>query len=99
MLDTVWITLTSVDKQENKYVESDETFMFGPTGIVRFKREGEYTVLFNSSNTVVASVIQDPEFIMDILRKIRGTERRLDGKENKKAKANSRKTPTRKKKS
>lgn len=76
MIDTVWITLTSVDDTENGLRKNEEVFMFGPTGIVRFKRDKNRTYLFNSTK-VVASVLEDSEYIMNILRKIRKTDKVL----------------------
>jgi hypothetical protein len=88
-----------VEKQDSKIVEQQETFMFGPTGIVRFREEGSFTVLFNSAKVAVASVAQDSESIMDILRKIRGTEGALNGKSFKEEKTSKRSPPKSKKKS
>lgn len=86
MLSTVWITLnTMVTTGENNKTtnEEPETFMFGPTGVVRFKTIGEYTALINSNSNTVAMVTNSQENIMDILRKMRDTEGKLDAKQNK----------------
>ena len=90
-MDTVWIKLTTVVKVENQLAkEQEEHFMFGPTGIVRFKTESDITLLLNSSKAIVAKVTENSEYIMDILRKIRGTEGKLNAKQIKKTKNKSR---------
>lgn len=81
MMDTVWIRLTLVDKTNGKdKTEYQEHFMFGPTGIVRFFTAAGRTVLYRSNDVVAAEVQETDEYIFDILKKIRGTEGRLDGK-------------------
>ncbi len=88
MMDTVWIRLTAVVLAENQpSTEQEEHFMFGPTGIVRFKTQGNKTLLFNSAKALQAEVTEDSAFIMDILRKMRGTEGRLDDKQKKATKS------------
>jgi len=89
MMDTVWIRLhvviTSDPASEFSFSEeAPEHFMFGPTGIVRFKTEGNRTTLLNSSKICIAEVTETSDYIMDILRKMRGTEGRLNKKVKKK---------------
>lgn len=76
-MDTVWIKLNITVEGRIK----QECFMFGPTGIVRFRTESTGTKLFNSATTLVAEVREDSEYIMDVLGKMRGTKGRLHGKE------------------
>lgn len=93
-MDTVWIKLhTTVEGR----IE-EETFMFGPTGIVRFKTKGSSTKLLNSNTIVVAEVREDSEYIMDVLVKMRGTKGRLDGEQKEKSGSKD-KAPSRQKKS
>lgn len=81
-MDTVWIRLNSIVNIKDINIAVDDIqesyFMFGPTGIVRFERSyvsPGVTLLFNSTKTVVAEVIEDPESILEILRTIRKTGR------------------------
>lgn len=96
-MDTVWIRLTTVTETDNQSTkEQEECFMFGPTGIVRFKAEAGTTQLLNSAKVLVAEVTEEPEFIMDVLRKMRGTEGKLDAKQNKKTKSKRKTSNTKK---
>lgn len=101
-MDVVWIRLNAIImvQSANTCVDynEDEYFMFGPTGIVRFKRVGSVTQLLNSSKIVVAEVSDEPEYIMNILRKMRGTEGRLSGKNKEQKKENSKVKASRAKK-
>ena len=92
MMSTVWITLNTVatNEEQKTTTEWSETFMFGPTGIVRFKPVGEQTILITSNGVAVATVTHTQEEIMNILRKMRGTEGRMNGK--KKQSRSSKKT-------
>jgi len=73
-MDTVWMKLhITVDGRIK-----EDNFMFGPTGIVRFRTENTGTKLFNSSTLLVAEVREDSEYIMDVLGKMRGTKGRLN---------------------
>lgn len=88
MMDTVWIRLTTVNTAENHpQTEIEEQFMFGPTGIVRFRTEGDKTLLLNSAKVVQAEVTEDSTYIMEILRKMRGTEGKLNAKQSKATKS------------
>jgi hypothetical protein len=73
MADTVWLRLTTVVKKGNKSSQQEETFLFGPTGVVRFKQEGKFTYLYNHNNELVAKVAEDAETILISLRKVRRT--------------------------
>ena len=92
MLATVWIRLTLtgtrflVNGVETERDDASEYFMFGPTGIVRFHTDDGLTALFSTGPSSVAMVKESSEDIMNILRKMRGT----DGKLNKKKKVNAR---------
>ena len=76
MRDVVWIRLTSVDSISLK--EEEEFFMFGPTGVVRFKVKDNMTHLFNSNKTCVGSVKEDVSYIMTTIASIRGTLKKTD---------------------
>lgn len=80
-MDTVWLRLTNT-----KLISKNEYFMFGPTGVVRFHKTGETTVLLNSAKTIVAEVEESPDYIMITLAKIRGTSNRLETPKAKKKK-------------
>lgn len=76
-MDTVWIKLSSTNKT---YSDESEYFMFGPTGVVRFRKNGNITLLFNSAKTLLGEVKESPEDIMIVLSKIRGTANKLNSK-------------------
>jgi hypothetical protein len=73
-MDTVWITLNKVTAEEKggKYLLTPKTFMFGPTGVISFERDGQFTVL--NSNTRQELVDCEPEQIMHLIGKIRKTQ-------------------------
>jgi hypothetical protein len=74
--DTVWIRLTDID--------DDYTFyMFGPTGIVEFLRDGDHTLLYRARGGEPDKVKEDVTYIMDTIGKIRKT---LKKKPNRKIK-------------
>lgn len=76
-MDTVWIKLSNPNVE---YSDESEYFMFGPTGVVRFRRNNRTTLLFNSAKTLVGEVKESPEEIMITLAKIRGTTNKLNSK-------------------
>jgi TATA-box binding protein (TBP) (component of TFIID and TFIIIB) len=103
-VDTVWIRLNVVTLISTPTLAVDdyneEYFMFGPTGIVRFKRIKQITLLFNSAKVLIAEVSEDPDYIMDVLSKVRKTEGALDEHPKKKIEPNkSRETSTKASKS
>jgi len=79
-MDTVWIKLSNTNATFN---DKSEYFMFGPTGVVRFRKNGNVTLLFNSAKSLLGEVKESPEEIMITLAKIRGTTNRLNGKHKK----------------
>lgn len=93
-MDTVWIRLTLTKKSPHVKEPQQEYFMFGPTGIVRFFRTiSNETILYRSNDVETARVIEDAEYIMDWLKKIRKTgESDVTKKSSRKRKASSAKT-------
>lgn len=79
-MDTVWIKLTNTS---SSHIEENEYFMFGPTGVIKFRKDKNVTLLFNSAKTLLGEVKETPEDIMIILAKIRGTTNKLNGKTQK----------------
>lgn len=95
-MDVVWLRLNSIVDVRTSTLAIDDNnesyFMFGPTGIVRFEREygsKHVTNLYNSNKALVAQVSEDPEFIMEHIRRIRGTGEKIRKKKESKRKASS----------
>lgn len=82
-MDAVWIRLNVVARNEQEIFSSEQSFLFGNGGIVSFNTHEGTTTIVDSSGRMI-EVEQDADFIMDVLRKIRGTEGRLDAKQERK---------------
>lgn len=68
-MDTVWITLMKVSKvDDGKLALTPKTYMFGPTGVISFEKEGKFTILSNKD-----TVDCEPSEIMRIIGSIRKT--------------------------
>ena len=65
-MDVVWLKLTDLKGKE-------DFFMFGPTGVVRFKRVGAQTELHSSRGGEPQYVQEDEAYIMNTIAKIRNT--------------------------
>ena len=96
-MDTVWIRLSIVNAETNTVDQATEVFMFGAGHVVSFAEESsQKTALKRSDNSVVAFVYESEDEIMSILRKMRQTEGRLDGKQGGKTKETRSKNKARK---
>jgi hypothetical protein len=97
-MENVWIRLTMAPSKEvSPRVDNEEIFMFGTGGIVHFmsNENGDATILLGKNRTPLAVVLEDKEYIMNMLLKVRGTGKLVNGKQgkktNSKSKASSRK--------
>lgn len=81
-MDTVWMKVHAV-KNESPYnvtPEGEQFVMFGTGGIIRFEKSREGgSILIGAKDSLY--VVETPEYIMNVLQRIRRTEGALDGQD------------------